>query len=160
MMLGRDELLTTLRSVTIFAGLNDEHLAALISECAQLDFAPGEILIREGTPASDSYIIIKGRVSVFLEQGGRVVSITEFGPGDCVGEVSVIGILNHTASVKALEPTAVLVFAKKLLMDFFHTDPRLFSLVILNIARELARRLHHTNEILMHNTDAGRPAQK
>jgi CRP/FNR family transcriptional regulator, cyclic AMP receptor protein len=130
MMLGRDELLTTLRSVTIFAGLSEEHLAALISDCQQLDFAPGELLLEQGTPASDIYIIIKGRVSVFLNQGGNIINITEFGPGDCVGEVSVIGILNHTASVKALEQTAVLVFAKKLLMDLFHTDPRLFSLVI------------------------------
>jgi CRP/FNR family transcriptional regulator, cyclic AMP receptor protein len=160
MMLGRDELLTTLRSVTIFAGLSEEHLAALISDCQQLDFAPGDLLIEQGTPASDIYIIIKGRVSIFLNKGGKVVNVTEFGPGDCVGEVSVIGILNHTASVKALEPTAVLVFAKKLLMDFFHTDARLFSLVILNIARELARRLHHTNEILLEFSDKSKPAQK
>ncbi|MDD5674706.1 MAG: Crp/Fnr family transcriptional regulator, partial [Chitinivibrionales bacterium] len=104
---------------------------------------------REGTPASDIEVIVKGRVVVFLERSGRVLNITEFGQGDCVGEISVIGILNHTASVKALEPTTVLVFAKQLLMDIFHTDPRLFSLVILNIARELARRLHHTNEILL-----------
>jgi CRP/FNR family transcriptional regulator, cyclic AMP receptor protein len=160
MMLGRDELLATLRSVTIFAGLNEEHLAALISDCEQLNFAPGELLIREGTPASDIYVIIKGRVSVFLEKDGRVVPITEFGAGDCVGEISVIGILNHTASVKALQETAVLVFAKKLLMDIFHTDPRLFSLVILNIARELARRLHHTNEILLNCADNKGPGTK
>jgi CRP-like cAMP-binding protein len=62
----------------------------------------------------------------------------------------VIGIQDHSASAVVIDQSVLLVLSRQILMTLFETDKGLFSLLILNIAREIARRLHHTDEILLH----------
>jgi CRP-like cAMP-binding protein len=144
-------ILPLLRDVTIFGGLTDETIRHIVEQCSVISFKAREVVIQEGTPGKEIYIILKGRVKVVLGlDTDHPLEVTEFGPGNCLGEVSLIGILTHSASVMALEDTEVLVISKQLLMDIVKDDKNLFSLLILNIARELARRLYHTNEILLH----------
>jgi CRP-like cAMP-binding protein len=62
----------------------------------------------------------------------------------------VIGIQNHSASAVAKEDTELSVLTRTMLMDIYDRDKNTFSMLILNIARELARRLHHTDQVLLH----------
>lgn len=142
-------LIDTLKLVTIFAGFSQENLEILVKDCPTVKHKKGAVLIEESTPASDIYIILKGQISIVLNNCGNPLKVAEFGPGHCIGEASVIGILNHSASALALTDVSLLVLSKKYMMKTFHTDPLLFSLLILNIARELARRLHNTNLLML-----------
>jgi CRP-like cAMP-binding protein len=143
-----EQILPFLRNVTIFAGLPDENLRQISSKCRIARFNANDVIIRENTPGKDIMITLRGRVRVVLGLDKEPLDVVEFGPGNCIGEVSVIGILNHSASVIAVEETDMLVVSKQLLMDIFKEDKELFSVLILNIARELARRLHFTDSIL------------
>jgi CRP/FNR family transcriptional regulator, cyclic AMP receptor protein len=146
------DLLSVLRQVTIFVGLKEEGLVRIARDGSVASFSQGDILITEGTPATDILIVLEGKVKIVLDLAHEPLELFEFGPGNCLGETSVIGILDHSASVIAMEDTRVLVFSRSLLMDILHDDTEFFSLLILNIARELARRLHRTDEILLHYT--------
>jgi CRP/FNR family transcriptional regulator, cyclic AMP receptor protein len=148
----RTDLLRILKQVTIFAGLNDEGLARIAHDGHVKRYAKEEVLIAQGTPATDILIVLEGRVKVVLDLEHEPLELFEFGPGNCLGETSVVGILDHSASVVAVEDTSVLVFSRSLLMDILNDDKEFFALLILNIARELARRLHRTDEILLHYT--------
>ena len=44
----------------------------------------------------------------------------------------------------------LLVLSRKALLSFLKTDLELFSILILNIARESCRRLSQTDQILLH----------
>jgi len=55
----------------------------------------------------------------------------------------------HSASALVKEDTLLMELSRKTLMEVANYDSHLFSLLILNIARELARRLHRTDEILL-----------
>ncbi len=149
MKMSSDDLLPILRKVTIFAGLPERNLVEISQRCEVVSFRAGEIIIREETPGRDILITLRGRVKIVLGINDQPIEVIEFGPGNCLGEVSVIGILNHSASVIALEDCDLLVLSKQLLMDVFNQDKELFSILILNIARELARRLHYTDSILL-----------
>ncbi len=73
-----------------------------------------------------------------------------FGEGHCFGETSVIGIQPHAATAISAEDTELIVLSRNALLSLFKIDLELFSILVLNIAREACRRLHKTDEILMH----------
>ena len=149
MKIDNELLLPILKNVTIFAGLSDDNLRQITNECQILEYAENATIIRENTPGKELLVILQGRVKIVLGIDSEPFDVAEFGPGNCLGEVSMIGILNHSASVIALEPTEILVISKQILMDTFKTDKELFSILVLNIARELARRLYRTDQVLL-----------
>ncbi len=145
-----ESILPILKNVTIFAGLKEQEICTIYDSCHLMEANVGDVLLEEGKAATEIFIILRGRVTIVLNLHEKPLEVIEFGPGNCIGEASVIGIQNHSASAVVLEEASLLVLSRKVLMDIFESDNRLFSLLILNIAREIARRLHHTDEILLH----------
>lgn len=143
-------VLPILKEVTVFSGFNDDAIGRICENCTILDVKKGELIVEEKTPAKEIFILLKGRATVVLNIKGIPIELMEFEPGSCIGEASVIGIQNHSASVVITENATLLVLSRQVLMDIFENDKAIFSLLILNIAREIARRLHHTDEILLH----------
>ena len=144
-----EQLLPLLRKVTIFAGLADAGLKRIVSDCNTMKYAAGRTIIRQGTPATEIYIVLEGTVKVILDMDEYPLEICEFSTGNCLGEASIIGITSHSASVTAVTDATLLVLTRKTLMHLFETDKEFFAMLILNIARELARRLHKTDELLL-----------
>ena len=143
-------LIPVLKDVTIFSGFSDSEIEKTFRNCEILESKTGDILLRENTPATEIMIILKGKVTLVLNLEEDPLELMEFGPGSCIGETAVIGIQDHSASAVVMEDAVLLVLSRKVLMELFERDKSLFSMLILNIARELARRLYHTNEILLH----------
>jgi len=143
-------LLPILRNVTIFSGLTESEICDISRNCDIMDAAVGDVLLEEGKAATEIFIILQGRINLVLNMHDNPLKIFDFGSGNCIGEASVIGIQNHSASAVVTEESSLMILSRKVLMDIFETNNRLFSLLILNIAREIARRLHHTDEILLH----------
>ncbi len=138
-----------LKSVTIFSGVDDENLDKIFSQCDVIERKVGDVLIEEDTEATQIFIILKGSVKVVLNLKNKPLDLVELGPGHCVGEASIIGIQKHCASVVIVKNAQVLAFPRHVLMDIYNNDKELFSLLILNIARELARRLYRTDQELI-----------
>ena len=143
-------MLPILRNVTIFSGLTENEISSIARSCDIMNAAVGDVLLEEGKAATEIFIILQGRINLVLNMHDNPLKIFDFGAGYCIGEASVIGIQNHSASAVVLEEASLMILSRKVLMDIFETNSRLFSLLILNIAREIARRLHHTDEILLH----------
>lgn len=145
-----DEILPIIKNVTIFSGLSDIEVRRICESCKVQVAKVGDIILQEATPATEIFIILSGKITVVLGLRDNPIVLTEFGPGNCIGEASVIGIQEHSASAVVTEKATLLVLSRQVLMDIFDTDKALFSMLILNIAREIARRLHHTDEVLLH----------
>lgn len=146
-----DDILPIIKNVTIFSGISDSQIRVIFENCTITEAKVGEIILMEATPATEIFIILNGKVTIVLGlRGDDPIVLTEFGSGNCIGEASVIGIQDHSASAVVTEDATLLVLSRQVLMQIFDTDKSLFSLLILNIAREIARRLHHTDEILLH----------
>lgn len=145
-----DDILPILKNVTIFSGFSDSEVRTICENCSNIIANAGEVILQEATPATEIFIILSGKVSVVLGLKDDPIVLDEFGAGHCIGEASVIGIQDHSASAIVVEDASLLVLSRQVLMKIFDTDKSLFSLLILNIAREIARRLHHTDEILLH----------
>ena len=68
-------------------------------------------------------------------------------------------MINNTASFVAAEDCELIVLSRQALNKLRGNDLKLFSLLILNLARELARKLQYTDEMLLkHEHGLEKPA--
>jgi CRP-like cAMP-binding protein len=66
--------------------------------------APGAVLFRQGTP-QDGLYVLDGEVQVCRQlPGQRELELARLVPGDVIGEISLLGGGNHSATVRALGP--------------------------------------------------------
>jgi len=70
------------------------------------------------------------------------------GPGDWFGEMSVLDVLPRSATTRAVSPSRLLRFTAHDLDALYRRDLRAYSLLVLNIAREMSRRLRVADGLL------------
>jgi serine/threonine-protein kinase len=81
----------------------------------RVEFAKGELIVREGEVGDAAFIIEKGRCRVFKEVDGKEVHLREMGPGEVFGETAILAASPRTASVVALERTVLLAVTRDVL---------------------------------------------
>ena len=145
-----EEILPILSEISIFAGLSRKQLDTLFRLLEKAHYKAGETVFIEGSKPSHIYIVQSGSVKLVVNAKQTPLELIVFEEGHCFGETSVIGIQPHAATAISVEDTELIVLSRKALLSVFKVDLELFSILILNIAREACRRLHRTDEILMH----------
>ena len=131
-----------LRDIGLFGGLDDDAIAALASELRAALFDPGAMVMREGEHAREMFVVLSGELEVVRHSpNGAESRVALLGPGNWVGDMSVIDPQPRSASVRTLAPSILLVVTTEDLDRLYRRDMRSYLLVVLNIARELARRL-------------------
>lgn len=138
-----------LREIGLFGGLSDEAIDALIAELETEMVEPGTMVLREGETAREMYVVLGGELEV-LKRGarGNEARVAMLGPGDWVGEMSIIDVMPRSASVRALAPSLLLKITAENLDRLYRRDVKSYALLVLNIARELSRRLRVADGIL------------
>jgi CRP/FNR family transcriptional regulator, cyclic AMP receptor protein len=133
---------TFLHHLPVMAGVDDDALAFLGNMAHEEVFAAGEIIVREGEPGERMFFVCDGRVTVVKDfDSEHPVSLAEFGPGDYFGEMSLVESVTRCATVIAEEDTRVFTLRGVALYKLYRTRPEQYGIVMLNIARDLARRL-------------------
>lgn len=145
----RQQFSQLLDSISIFGGLSGDQANKLLKLMSQSSHQDDEQIFAKGDMASNIYIIISGEVRLDFESPNHPLSEIRFSAGSCFGETSLIGIQSHSASTYAVGETHLLSLSGSDLLGLFDTDLELFSLLILNIAREACRRLHTTDELFL-----------
>ena len=103
-------------------------------------FKKGEYIVRGGEKLTHVYIIKKGKVDLLIAEDGQTTKKCQFHTGDCFGEAAMLSLLDSTASFVAAENCEVIVLSRRGLNQLRHEDSHLFSVLIMNLARELARK--------------------
>jgi putative ABC transport system ATP-binding protein len=75
-------------------------------------YPPGAVVIHEGTPPDNFYVVTRGRVDIVLQQpGGSEIVVTTMGVGQYFGEIALLRGGLHNATVRAGFDTGVEVVA-------------------------------------------------
>ena len=93
------------RALYILGELSDEDIVWLAGEGARLEVESGHVLIRAGEPVDTLYLVIDGQLLVTLPGGQR---LAELGPGDIVGEMSLVEKRPPAVSVSSAGPCELL----------------------------------------------------
>jgi len=138
-----------LRAIGLFGALSDDVLRQFADTLAVQVIDTGTTLFREGEDGRDMFVVLQGELEVLKRSHrGTDARVALLGPGDWVGDMSIVDIQPRSASVRALAPTRLLRVTAADLDNIYRTDLKAYSIVILNLARELSRRLRVTDGIL------------
>ncbi|MDO9015942.1 MAG: cyclic nucleotide-binding domain-containing protein [Deltaproteobacteria bacterium] len=131
-----------LRDIGLFGGLDDESLDLLTRELRASLFDPGALVMKEGDHAREMFVVLSGELEVVRHSvNGTEGRVALLGPGNWVGEMSIVDPQPRSATVRALAPSILLVVTTEDLDRLYRRDMKSYLLVVLNIAREMARRL-------------------
>ena len=135
-----------LRSVPIFAGLDDASLEALERRCETRRFQEGAVVVSEDEPGEALFVLVAGKVKVVLYgESGREVILSIFSkPGDLFGEMALLDDAPRSATVAAMEPSTLLALCRS---DFrAHVDRH--PSIAVQVMAELSRRLRRADAII------------
>jgi CRP-like cAMP-binding protein len=133
---------TALQRYSLFGGLLTDQIDNILPLVEEQTFPAGEFIITEGAPNDRIRFILEGRVAVLKKD----ILLSEFGEGDEFGEMEVLEVMPSAATIKALVPTRVLSISNRTLRQIYRDDIQSFSLMIMNLARDLSRRLRRMDE--------------
>jgi len=134
----------TLQKYALFGGLLEEQIETIIPLMVKECYKPEEFIIVEGKPNDRIYFLIEGHVEVTKKN----IHLSHFGEGDAFGEMEVLDVMPATASIKALSDVTAMSISNKVLREIYKIDVKTFSLMIMNLARDLSRRLRKMDEKL------------
>lgn len=141
-----------LREIGLFGGLDDETLTLLARELPVENITVGTRVVSEGDPAREMFVVLDGELEVLKRaSAGGEVRVAMLGPASWFGEMSILDVQARSASVRALAPSRLLrISAEHVDRCLYRRDLKAYSLFVMNIARELSRRLRVTDSILAH----------
>jgi len=134
--------------ISLFGGIDRAIVDRIIPRCEVVTKCEGELLYHENDPASEIYIILTGRIKLVNNLEENPYELIELYPGHSLGETSVIGIEPHGSTALVTEDATLMVLSRAVLNQLHREEPEVFTVLILNIARELARRLHRNRKTL------------
>jgi CRP/FNR family cyclic AMP-dependent transcriptional regulator len=131
-----------LKSVTLFADLDDVTLERLEKQLTVKRYKKNNLIIFEDDRGLNLFIINKGRVKIsrISEEGGEVI-LSILGEGDFFGEISVIDGLSRSATVTSLDDVELLVMKR----EDFHAALEHHPLISIALLKELAGRIRKSD---------------
>ena len=110
---------TGLAKLELFAGVPTGALDELAAHARRLSLAPGQTLLREGEEGDDVLLVTEGEASVSV--GGMLIGT--IGPGDCVGEMSLLDHAPRSATVMAVTALRALVIPAERFRALLQSEP-------------------------------------
>lgn len=108
-------------------------------------FITGEVMLREGETGDVAYLIVSGRVSITKNSPQGVIRLTTMGPGQMVGEISLIDCKPRIATAVALEPVSARVIRKDQFDRMLRSNPDM----AFQLLRVLADRLRDAHDTIL-----------
>jgi CRP-like cAMP-binding protein len=138
-----------LRAIGLFGALSDEVLAHLAATLSVSTPSAGDLVFHEGDDARDMYVVVNGEMEVMKRsRRGIDARVAMLGPGDWFGEMSIVDVQPRSATVRALAPARLVRITAADLDALYRYDLKSYAIIVLNLARELSRRLRVADGIL------------
>ena len=155
--ISRAETIHMLSRTPLFEGLTKRQLTAIAKVVDYQAYDPGAVLIREQEEVQRLVIIRSGTAAVtrrgVVSQEGRGVQegagrrLATVGPGDVVGELSLIDGKRASASVVAETPLDALLLYRTRFRKLLSSMPDLYPRLLLTMAARI-RAIDHRNDVI------------
>lgn len=147
-----------LRAIGLFGGLADEALEFLSASTTATPLLAGFEVFREGDPPSAIHVVLQGELELVRKTSdGREVRLALLHPRDWFGEVGLLDMCPRSATVRTLAPCLLLPIPASLLHSLYRRDLKAYSLFLLNLTREMCRRMRVLDAQLVEAMAASSP---
>lgn len=117
----------------MFAQCSNKELQQVAAATIELDVADGKVLVREGEPGHECFILVDGQAEVV--RNGQQVAV--LGPGDVVGELAPLTGGPRTATVTAVGPLQLLVIGQREFSGLLEEIPGFANRVLHDLAARM-----------------------
>ncbi|MCC2112906.1 MAG: cyclic nucleotide-binding domain-containing protein [Hyphomicrobiales bacterium] len=139
-----DKEVEALRNVAIFRKIDAAKLRLLAFISERVQFAPGEVLCKQGEIGDSAFIILSGNARVVVSSNGSERTVARLGQEDVVGEIAILCDVPRTATVIAEDELTGLSVDKETFLKLLQEFPDM----ALQVMRVLAARLERTTRDL------------
>lgn len=137
------ETANALKQIPFFEDISEEALLRLAEHGIKKSYPKNAILINEGDEAGPLFVILDGKVRVYLSSAdGKVVVLSTQESGTYFGELSLLDDAPRSASVVTLEPTTCALIGRNAFSSWFSEHPE----AALSMIRGLTRRVRVLTE--------------
>ncbi len=122
---------------------NDQYIQNFLEHCHRKQYTAKSTIIRQGDPSHELFYIVKGSVTVMLEDDeGRELVLAYLNPGDFFGE---IGLFNEHVNRSALVRAKTTCEVATISYDRLKSMSTVFPDLLFAISSQLANRLRKMN---------------
>jgi CRP/FNR family cyclic AMP-dependent transcriptional regulator len=132
-MLKKDVKIKLIERVPLFQGLSRRELGQVASLAAEIDLPAGRKLTSEGRSGREFVVLVDGVADV--SRSGK--TINKLGPGDFLGEISLVTGRPRTATVTTRSPATLLVLSAPAFRSLLRTVPSIQAKVLDALAARL-----------------------
>jgi len=137
--------LDAIRSVPLFASLDDDAAVELRNLLRTQDVTSGTTLFRAGDAGDAMYLIESGRVRISVtDDDKKEIVLAELARGDYFGEMAIIDGKQRSADASVVEPARFAVLSRESFLGFIQSNPT----VALEMLSATFSRLRHTDKML------------
>lgn len=145
-----DEILEIASATPFFLGMKPEHITLAFQEARKRKYKAGELLIRQGEPANEFIIIMKGTVAIEAKEAPAASrSIQVLSPHEMLGWSWLFQPFVWHFQARALIPTEVVVLSGGHLLVAAEKDHTFGYDLMKRVSHLVIERLHYTRRQLV-----------
>jgi len=134
------------QELPIFGGLKPDIIESLLNMACCLVVKKGDMIFQEGERSPLMYIIQKGQIGIIKRCDNKHFLLRTLNVGDCVGEMALFDFMEYSFSAYALEDVNLIGISSANLLEIYKQDLEQFTLIQMNIGREVSRRLRYADD--------------
>lgn len=137
------------RSASTFGALSDDAIHWLLNEGKLYALDSDELLFDMNERGDSFFVILSGTIAYYKVHEGRSAFIRDYLVGEQIGFMSMIALHHRVGSAIARTPSVVLEVDTELFHRLHETAPSDFGLLMMNLAREMARALRKADNLVV-----------
>ena len=127
-----------IENISIFAGLERKDLDMIEQRMVRRSYPKNTIILSEGDSSDWLYLILSGKVKVFLnDENGKEAIINYQEAGEYFGELSLIDDSKRSASIMTVEKTSLAVITKQAFYQIMNDNPA----IAIHLLKDLVHRV-------------------
>jgi CRP/FNR family transcriptional regulator, cyclic AMP receptor protein len=148
--MNQSEIVRLLSEQSFFADLSDDHINWLAGKAVESRFEVDQLVARQGDRAERFFLLLEGSLGVEIPAiAGPKLEVTQLGPGQIFGWSWLIRPFKWHFNARALEPTRVLDFDGKAILEHCEDDPEFGYALFKLFSYLMATRLESAQRKMM-----------
>jgi hypothetical protein len=135
-----------LRELELFKGLSDAQIESFAAYAEIVEVRQFTRIAKKGDPGDSMFIVLEGEVRAYLMVDGRECTLTSIGPGDFVGEISLLDAGPRSADLSVNVDTTLLRISTSRFAELLKEAPALAAPFLIALSRTMVTRIRKTTQ--------------
>jgi CRP-like cAMP-binding protein len=149
MMSADSDVESALRDVALFADVSADAMAELASTARVRQYPRGQVVFSRGDPSDTLIVVLAGRVQIIVRSvdGGELI-LAVLGPGDLLGEPSLVDGGQRSADAQAQDETSLLILPREAVLALARQDASVAMNMLAAVSSTLRRLTDLTEDLV------------